>query len=178
MRRSTLRFLFISSDIRNRILITIGLLILYRFVANIPVPGVNRAAIAGVLSGSGQGQTLIGLLDLLSGGTVSNFGVMAMGVYPYITAQIILQLLVPIIPALQARMDDDPREGRKWMEKWTYYLAIPMSLLASRWADPHLPAIFHPAGREHPEFPIGVEPAHDDHARDDDGRDDVCHLAG
>ncbi len=129
MRRSTWRFLFISSDIRNRILITIGLLILYRFVANIPVPGVNRAAIAGVLSGSGQGQTLIGLLDLLSGGTVSNFGVMAMGVYPYITAQIILQLLVPIIPALQARMDDDPREGRKWMEKWTYYLAIPMSLL-------------------------------------------------
>lgn len=129
MRRSTLRFLFISSDIRNRILITIGLLILYRFVANIPVPGVNRAAIAGVLSGSGQGQTLIGLLDLLSGGTVSNFGVMAMGVYPYITAQIILQLLVPIIPALQARMEDDPREGRKWMEKWTYYLAIPMSLL-------------------------------------------------
>jgi preprotein translocase subunit SecY len=129
MRRSAWRFLFISSDIRNRILLTIGLLILYRLVAHVPVPGVNRAAIAGVLGGSGQGQTLIGLLDLLSGGTVSNFGVMAMGVYPYITAQIILQLLVPIVPSLQARMDEDPREGRKWMEKWTYYLAIPMSLL-------------------------------------------------
>lgn len=129
MRRSAWRFLFISSDIRNRILISVLLLILYRFVAHIPVPGINRAAIEGVMSGSGQGQTLFGLLDLLSGGTVSNFSVLAMGVYPYITAQIILQLLVPIIPALQRRMQDDPREARKWQEKWTYYLAVPMSAL-------------------------------------------------
>ena len=129
MRRSAWRFLFISSDIRNRILISILLLILYRFVAHIPVPGINRLAIEGVMSGSGQGQTLFGLLDLLSGGTVSNFSVLAMGVYPYITAQIILQLLVPIIPALQRRMEDDPREARKWQEKWTYYLAVPMSAL-------------------------------------------------
>lgn len=129
MRRSMFRFLFISSDIRNRILITLLLLVIYRFVAVIPVPGVNRVAIQSVLSGSGQGQTLFGLLDLLSGGTVSNFSVLAMGVYPYITAQIILQLLVPIIPALQQRMEDDPREGRKWQEKWTYYLAVPMAAL-------------------------------------------------
>ncbi len=129
MRRSAWRFLFISSDIRNRILISISLLILYRFVAHVPVPGINRLAIEGVMGGSGQGQTLFGLLDLLSGGTVSNFSVLAMGVYPYITAQIILQLLVPIIPALQRRMEDDPREARKWQEKWTYYLAVPMSAL-------------------------------------------------
>ncbi len=129
MRRSAWRFLFISSDIRNRILISILLLILYRFVAHVPVPGINRLAIEGVMGGSGQGQTLFGLLDLLSGGTVSNFSVLAMGVYPYITAQIILQLLVPIIPALQRRMEDDPREARKWQEKWTYYLAVPMSAL-------------------------------------------------
>ena len=127
MKRSAWRFLFISADIRNRLLISIGLLVIYRFVAHVPVPGVNREAIAGVLGG--QGQTLFGLLDLLSGGTVSNFSVLAMGVYPYITAQIILQLLVPIIPALQRRMDDDPREARKWQEKWTYYLAVPMAAL-------------------------------------------------
>ncbi|MCK4693051.1 MAG: preprotein translocase subunit SecY [Anaerolineales bacterium] len=127
MKRSAWRFLFISTDIRNRLLISIGLLVIYRFVAHVPVPGVNREAIAGVLGG--QGQTLFGLLDLLSGGTVSNFSVLAMGVYPYITAQIILQLLVPIIPALQRRMDDDPREARKWQEKWTYYLAVPMAAL-------------------------------------------------
>ena len=127
MRRSVWRFLFISAEVRNRLLISVGLLVIYRFVAHVPVPGVNREAIAGVLGG--QGQTLFGLLDLLSGGTVSNFSVLAMGVYPYITAQIIIQLLVPIIPALQRRMDDDPREGRKWMEKWTYYLAVPMAAL-------------------------------------------------
>ena len=54
-----------------------------------------------------------------------------MGVYPYITAQIILQLLIPIIPALQRKMEEDPREGRKWQEKWTYYLAVPMALLSA-----------------------------------------------
>lgn len=60
---------------------------------------------------------------------MANFSVMAMGVYPYITAQIILQLLVPVIPALQQRMEEDPREGQKWMEKWTYVLAVPMAAL-------------------------------------------------
>ncbi|MGA9532253.1 MAG: preprotein translocase subunit SecY [Anaerolineales bacterium] len=129
MKRSFWRFLFISEEIRNRLLMTLGLLILYRFVAHVPVPGVNRSAIASILSQAGAGQTLFSLLDLLSGGTVSNFSVLAMGVYPYITAQIILQLLVPVIPSLQQRMEEDPREGRKWMEKWTYYLALPMAAL-------------------------------------------------
>ncbi len=127
MRRSAWRFLFVSSDIRNRLLITAGLLVIYRFAAHVPVPGVDRTAIAGILQGSGS--TIFNLLDLLSGGTVSNFSVLAMGVYPYITAQIILQLLVPIVPALQQRMEDDPREGRKWMEKWTYFLSVPMAAL-------------------------------------------------
>jgi preprotein translocase subunit SecY len=54
-----------------------------------------------------------------------------MGVYPYITAQIILQLLIPIIPALQKKMQDDQREGRRWMQKWTYYLAVPMAALSA-----------------------------------------------
>jgi preprotein translocase subunit SecY len=111
------------------LLISIGLLVIYRLAAHVPVPGVDRAAIAQIFEGGGAGQTIFGLLDLLSGGTASNFSVLAMGVYPYITAQIILQLLVPIIPALQQRMEDDPREGRKWMEKWTYLLAVPMAAL-------------------------------------------------
>ena len=129
MKSSIWRFLFISEEIRNRLLFTLGLLVLYRLVAHVPVPGVNRTVIASILSQGGSGQTLFSLLDLLSGGTVSNFSVLAMGVYPYITAQIILQLLVPIIPSLQARMEEDPREGQKWMEKWTYYLSVPMAAL-------------------------------------------------
>ena len=127
MKRSAWRFLWVSADIRNRLLISLGLLAIYRLAAHVPVPGVDRAAIQQILGGAGSGQNLFNLLDLLSGGTVSNFSVLAMGVYPYITAQIILQLLVPIIPALQRRMEDDPREGRKWMEKWTYFLALPMA---------------------------------------------------
>jgi preprotein translocase subunit SecY len=129
MRRSSLRYLWSAPDIRRKLLITIGLLTIYRLAAHVPVPGANRAAIQQILAGGGAGGTLLSLLDLLSGGTVSNFSVLAMGVYPYITAQIILQLLVPIIPALQKRMEDDPREGQKWMEKWTYILAVPMAAL-------------------------------------------------
>ena len=129
MKRSAWRYLWTSQDIRRKLLITLMLLAIYRFAAHVPVPGVNREAIASILAGGGAGGTLVGLLDLLSGGTVSNFSVLAMGVYPYITAQIILQLLVPIIPALQKRMEEDPREGQKWMEKWTYILAIPMAAL-------------------------------------------------
>lgn len=129
MKRSAWRYLWTAHDIRRKLLITVALLAIYRLAAHVPVPGANREAIAAILERGGAGGTLLELLNLLSGGTVSNFSVLAMGVYPYITAQIILQLLVPIIPALQKRMEEDPREGRKWMEKWTYYLAVPMAAL-------------------------------------------------
>jgi len=129
MKRSFWRYLWSAHDIRRRLVATILILAIYRLAAHVPVPGVNRDAIQNLLNAGGAGGTLVGLLDLLSGGTVSNFSVLAMGVYPYITAQIILQLLVPIIPALQRRMEEDPREGRKWMEKWTYILAVPMAAL-------------------------------------------------
>ena len=130
MKRSAWRYLWTAGDIRNRLLISLGLLILYRLAAHVPVPGVNREAVSQILAaGSGGAGTLVGLLDLLSGGTVSTFSVLAMGVYPYITAQIILQLLVPVIPRLQKMMEDDPRQGREFQERWTYYLAVPMAAL-------------------------------------------------
>jgi preprotein translocase subunit SecY len=125
MRRSPWRFLWISPDIRNRLLFTGLILVIYRFAAHVPVPNVDRAALAGLF---GQ-NPLFNLLDLLSGGTVSNFSILAMGVYPYITAQIILQLLVPIIPSLQRMSEEDPRQARKWMERWTFILAVPMAAL-------------------------------------------------
>jgi len=112
-------------------LITLLLLAIYRFAANIPVPGIDRATVAALTQLRGAEGNLINLLDMLSGGAVSNFSILAMGVYPYITAQIILQLLTPIIPALERKMQDDPREGRIWMEKWTVILTIPMALLSA-----------------------------------------------
>lgn len=131
MRRSAWRFLWTAHDLRNRLLITLLLLLIYRLASHVPVPGVDRAALAEIFARGGAGAGLFTLLDLLSGGTVSNFSVLAMGVYPYITAQIILQLLIPIIPALQRRMEEDPRQGREWMERWTYFVAIPMAALNS-----------------------------------------------
>lgn len=131
MKRSAWRYLWTAADIRNRLLLTFGLLLIYRLAAHIPVPGVNREAVAQIMAqgATGGASTLVGLLDLLSGGTVSTFSVLAMGVYPYITAQIILQLLVPIIPRLQRIMEEDPRQGKEFQERWTYYLAVPMAAL-------------------------------------------------
>ena len=129
-RQSAWRYLWFSEDIRKKLLITMGILMLFRLAANVPAPGVNREALQAFFSGAGSGGFL-GFLNLLSGGTLSNFSVLAMGVYPYITAQIILQLLIPIIPSLQKKMQDDQREGRQWMEKWTYYLAVPMAALSA-----------------------------------------------
>jgi len=131
MKRSAWRYLWKSEDIRKKLLITVLLLVLYRLAANIPVPGIDRAVLSQLAQGNNPAQTLFSLLDLLSGGTMSNFSILAMGVYPYITAQIILQLLVPIIPALEQRMKDNPREGQIWMEKWTMILTIPMSALSA-----------------------------------------------
>ncbi len=131
MKRSAWRYLWKSIDIRRQLLFTLLFLVIYRLAANIPVPGINHAALSSLGASSGAAGQLFGLLDLLSGGTVSNFSILAMGVYPYITAQIIIQLLVPIIPALERRMKEDPRYGRIWMEKWTIILTIPMAALSA-----------------------------------------------
>ncbi len=125
------RYLWKSDDIRRMLLVTLGLLAIYRLAANLPVPGIDVAALAQMKQFINQQGNFVQFLNLLSGGTISNFSILSMGVYPYITAQIILQLMVPIIPSLQKRMEDDPTEGRKWMEKWTYYLAVPMAALSA-----------------------------------------------
>ncbi|MBM3153134.1 MAG: preprotein translocase subunit SecY, partial [Chloroflexi bacterium] len=125
------RYLWKSPDIRRKLLITLGILVIYRLAANVPVPGIDGDALVQLTSSLASTGTFFDFLDLLSGGTVSNFSLLSMGVYPYITAQIILQLLVPIIPPLQRRMEEDPRQGRKLQEKWTYYLAVPMAALSA-----------------------------------------------
>src|SRR5512143_3681349 len=120
-KQSAWRFLWRSQDIRKKLLITLGILMLFRIAANIPVPGADRQALATFFQSNTANGGFLGFLILLSGGTIKNFSLLAMCVFPYITAQIILQLLVPIIPSLQKRMQEDQREGRQWMEKWTYY---------------------------------------------------------
>lgn len=111
-------------DLRRKLLVTLGVLVIYRLAAHIPVPGVNRLALSSLF----DDNQLLGLLNLLSGGALSNFSVMAMGVYPYITASIIVQLLVPIIPALQ-EMQKEGEAGRNRLNQYTNYLTIPLALL-------------------------------------------------
>src|SRR5690606_35709747 len=122
-----LRESFRLPDLRRRILITIALLIIYRFAANVPVPGVDREVLRQVLSPQSHIGTFAQVLDLLSGGAVSNFSVLAMGVYPYITASIILQILTPIIPALED-LQKEGKAGRDKLNRTTSYASIPLAL--------------------------------------------------
>ncbi|HLV37103.1 MAG TPA: preprotein translocase subunit SecY, partial [Spirillospora sp.] len=112
-------------DVRSKLLFTGLILLVYQFAAHVPVIGVNRDVLAEILNSEGAG--FIGVLNLLSGGAVANFSVIAMGVYPYITASIIFQLLVPIIPQLEA-LQREPG-GREKIQQYTYYLAIPMAII-------------------------------------------------
>ncbi len=114
-------------DIRRKLVYTIFILLIYQFAAHVSVPGVNRTALDELFDSDAGG--FLGVLDLLSGGAVSNFSIIANGVYPYITASIILQLLVPIIPALE-RIASEPG-GQQKINQYTYYLAIPMGILQS-----------------------------------------------
>lgn len=123
----SMRAAFSLPDLRRRILFTVMILVIYRLVANIPVPGVDLSAWLAFTSSSTTNQ-VVNFLDLLSGGAVRNFSVMAMGVYPYITASIIIQLLTPIIPQLQ-EMDSEGESGRDRKNRITYFLTVPLSLL-------------------------------------------------
>lgn len=111
-------------DLRKKILFTLGILVLYRLAAHVPVPGVNAEVLRQVF----QQNQLLGLLDMFSGGAMTNFSVMAMGVYPFITAQIVLQLLQPIIPSLE-QLSREGEAGRQRMNLYTHLLTIPLALL-------------------------------------------------
>jgi preprotein translocase subunit SecY len=119
-----LRNAFRLPDLRRRILITLGILVIYRFLSHVPVPGVNVEALNQLF----QANQLLGILNLLSGGALANFSVMASGVYPYITASIIIQLLIPIVPQLQA-LQKEGDAGRQKLNQYTVWLTIPMALL-------------------------------------------------
>jgi len=120
-----LRNAFRLPDLRNKLLITGLILVIYQFAAHVPVVGVDKSALQSLIQGQSGG--LIGVLNLLSGGALQNFSVIANGVYPYITASIILQVLLPVIPRLE-QLSKEPG-GREKIETYTYYLAIPMSIV-------------------------------------------------
>jgi len=116
---------FSLPDLRRRILITVGILVVFRFIAHVPLPGVNLDALHQLF----ESNALLGMLDLFSGGAMKQFSVAAMGVYPYITASIIMILLVPIIPRLQA-LSQEGESGRNKINLITHWLTIPLAGLS------------------------------------------------
>jgi preprotein translocase subunit SecY len=116
---------FSLPDLRRRILITVSILVIFRFVAHVPLPGVNPEALRELF----ESNALLGMLDLFSGGAMRQFSVASMGVYPYITASIIMILLVPTIPRLQA-LSQEGEAGRNKINLITHWLTVPLAGLS------------------------------------------------
>jgi preprotein translocase subunit SecY len=112
-------------DLRRRILFTFGILVVFRFIAHVPLPGVNQVALQELFSSN----ALLGMLDIFSGGAMRRLSVAAMGVYPYITASIIMNLLVPVIPRLQA-LAQEGEAGRHRINLITHWLTVPLAGLS------------------------------------------------
>ena len=113
-----------ARDLRNKILFTVAILMVYRLLAHIPVAGVDRAALQQLFSGS----QLLGLLDIFSGGTLANFSLVALGLGPYINASIIMQLLSVVFPKLE-ELQKEGEYGRELVNQYTRLITVPIALL-------------------------------------------------
>ena len=113
-------------DLRAKIVFTLAMLVVFRFVAHVPVPGVDTQALAQAF----EQQALLGFLDLFSGGALANMSVAALGVYPYITASIVMQILVPVMPQLKA-LSQEGEYGRQRINQITHWLTVPIAFLQS-----------------------------------------------
>ena len=117
---------FRAPDIRRRILFVLGILIVFRALAHVPVPGADPKALQDFFTDN----ALFGLLDLFSGGGLSRFSVVGLGVNPYINSSIIMQLMTGVIPALQA-LQREGEYGRNKINQYTRYLSVPLAVLQS-----------------------------------------------
>ena len=115
---------FRAPDIRRRVLYVLGLLIVFRLLASVPVPGIDAAQLKAFL----EGNPLFGLLDLFSGGGLAKFSVVALGMNPYINASIIMQLMTGVVPSLQA-LSREGEYGRNKITQYTRYLTVPLAIL-------------------------------------------------
>lgn len=114
-----------AKDLRNNILFVLGMLVIFRFAAHIPIPGVNVEALKEVFSSN----QVLGLMNMFSGGGMQNFSVVMMGVAPYITSSIIFQLLGMIVPKLEEMQKEE--QGRQKINMWTRWLTVPLAIMQS-----------------------------------------------
>jgi len=120
-------FLFKSKELRNKFLFVIFLFVVFRIAANIPIPGIG---IENLRKFFDQNQ-VFGLLNLFTGGALSNFSVVLLGLGPYITATIILQLLTMIFPALEKMYKEEGESGRQKFNQYSRLLTIPLAIFES-----------------------------------------------
>lgn len=113
------------AEVRNKMIFTLLMLVVFRLGSNIPVPGINREILSQMFEG---GTGLFALFDLFSGGSFSNFTIFALSITPYITASIILQLLTIAIPSLE-RLAKEGVEGRKKIAQYTRYLTVVLAFV-------------------------------------------------
>lgn len=123
----TLRNAWKIPDLRKKILFTLLMIAVFRLGTFIPVPGLNREVLKGLVESNG-GNNLFGMLNAFSGGAFSNATIFAMGITPYINSSIIIQLLTVAIPALE-RMMKEGEDGRKKMASWTRYLTVILAFI-------------------------------------------------
>ena len=114
---------FSLPDLRAKILFTLAILALYRFVSHIPIPGINTAQLQDLF----ENNQLLGFLDLFSGGALSRMSIVALGVFPYITASIVMQLLTPVIPTLQ-QLSREGEAGRVKINRIVHWLTVPIAI--------------------------------------------------
>ena len=115
-----------TKEIRNNILFVLAMLVVFRLASHVPVPGVNVANLRDYLAGN----QILGLLNVFSGGTMSNFSVIMLGVGPYITASIIFQLLAMIVPYFE-ELSKEGESGQQKLNMYTRYLTVPLAFLQS-----------------------------------------------
>lgn len=121
-----IKSIWATKDVRNNILFVLALLVVFRLVAHIPVPGVNVVNLRNYLSGN----QILGLLNIFSGGTMQNFSIIMLGVGPYITASIIFQLLAMIVPSLE-ELSKEGESGQQKLNMYTRWLTVPLAILQS-----------------------------------------------
>lgn len=115
-------------DVRRKILFTFGLLVVFRITAQVPVPGVDAAALHELRNLLARSDQLLGILNIFSGSALQNASVASLGVYPYITATIIMQLMMPLIPRL-AELAKEGDAGRLKIAQYTRILTVPLAAL-------------------------------------------------
>ena len=126
---SRLRNMFRVGDLRNKILFTLVIIAIYRLGSHLPLPYVDFSAIQALKAKAAQGGAL-GFLDLFSGGALTNVAVFALGIMPYITSSIIMQLLAVVIPKLE-QWQQEGQTGQKKITQWTRYLTVALALMQS-----------------------------------------------